>query len=145
VGAKVTRKLMTRLGFLPGEIDLVCFLVRHHMRFHFMMTDRGLRRFKTLDEYPRLIEMVRADIKARGGSYREFNQNLKLLQRTELPEEMLEPLLNGRQIMQYTGLKPGPAVGLIRDTLLKAQIFGDVTCEAEAIEFVRKQHSKDMA
>jgi poly(A) polymerase len=145
VGAKVTRKLLTRLGFLPGEIDLVCFLVRHHMRFHFMMTDKGLRRFKTLDEYPRLIEMVRADIKARNGSYREFNQNLKMLQRTELPEEMLEPLLNGRQIMQYTGLKPGPAVGLIRDALLKAQIFGDVTNEAEAIEFVRKQQSKEMA
>ncbi len=89
VGAKVTRKILSRLHFPPEEIDLICFLVRHHMRFHFMLTDRGIRRFKALDEYPRLIEMARADIKARGGSYKEFNHNMKMLGRTE---DKLEPL-----------------------------------------------------
>jgi poly(A) polymerase len=144
VGAKVTRKILSRLGFPPEEVDLICLLVRHHMRFHFMLTDRGIRRFKALDEYPRLIEMVRADIKARGGSYKEFNHNLKMLEeRSETPEEMLEPLLNGAVIMQITGLNPGPAVGLIRQNLLKAQIAGDVTCEEEAVAFVKKYYKKE--
>lgn len=143
VGAKVTRKILSRLHFPPEEIDLICFLVRHHMRFHFMLTDRGIRRFKALDEYPRLIEMVRADIKARGGSYKEFNHNMKMLDRSDTPEDMLEPLLNGGRIMQLTGLRPGPAVGLLRDALLKAQISGDVTNVDEAVAFVTRHRAAD--
>ena len=142
VGAKVARKILSRLGFPPDETDLVCHLVRNHMRFHFMLTDRGIRRFKALDQYPRLIEMARADIKAVSGTYKEFNHNMKMLERTETPEEMLEPLLNGAQIMQLLGLKPGPAVGLIRDALLKAQISGDVTGLPEAEAFVRAYWDK---
>jgi poly(A) polymerase len=142
VGARVTRKILTRLGFPPDEIDLVCNLVRGHMFFHFMLTDRGIRRFKALDQYPRLIEMARADIKAVSGNYKEFNHNKKMLERTETPEEMLEPLLNGARIMQLTGLNPGPAVGLIRDALLKAQIAGDVTSLPEAENFVEQYWAK---
>ncbi|MHC1791126.1 HD domain-containing protein [Solidesulfovibrio sp.] len=142
VGAKVTRKILSRLGFPPDETDLMCNLVRGHMHFHFMLTDRGIRRFKALDQYPRLIEMARADIKSVGGTYKEFNHNMKMLERTETPEEMLEPLLNGAQIMQLLGLKPGPAVGIIRDALLKAQISGDVTSRDDAERFLRDYWAK---
>lgn len=142
VGAKVTRKILSRLGFPPDETDLVCNLVRGHMHFHFMLTDRGIRRFRALDQYPRLIEMARADIKSVGGTYKEFNHNMKMLERTETPEEMLEPLLNGAQIMQLLSLKPGPAVGLIRDALLKAQISGDVASRDDAERFVRAYWDK---
>lgn len=142
VGARVTRKILTRLGFPPDEIDLVCNLVRGHMHFHFMLTDRGIRRFKALDQYPRLIEMARADIKAMSGNYKEFNHNMKMLERTATPEEMLEPLLNGARIMQLTGLNPGPAVGLIRAALLKAQVAGDVTTLGEAENFVEQYWAK---
>mgnify|MGYP001218806928 CR=1 FL=1 len=142
VGARVTRKILTRLGFPPDEIDLICNLVRGHMHFHFMLTDRGIRRFKALDQYPRLIEMARADIKALGGNYKEFNHNMKMLERTETPEEKLEPLLNGARIMQLTGLNPGPAVGLIRAALLKAQVAGDVTTAQDAETFVEDYWAK---
>lgn len=142
VGARVTRKILTRLGFPPDEIDLICNLVRGHMHFHSMLTDRGVRRFKSLDQYPRLIEMARADIKALGGNYKEFNHNMKMLERTETPEEQLEPLLNGARIMQLTGLKPGPAVGLIRNALLKAQVAGDVVGVEAAEAFVEDYWSK---
>jgi poly(A) polymerase len=136
VGAKVTRKILNRLHFPPEDIDLICTLVRDHMRPHFMLTDKGIRRLMAIDEYPRILEMVRADIKARDGSYREFNHNLKMLERGDTPEEELEPFLNGRDIMQATGLKPGPGVGIIRDALLKAQIAGDVTSVEDAKAFV---------
>jgi len=136
VGAKVTRKILNRLHFPAEDIDLICTLVRDHMRPHFMLTDKGIRRLMAIDEYPRILEMVRADIKARGGSYREFNHNLKMLERGDTPEEALEPFLNGRDIMQATGLNPGPTVGIIRDALLKAQIAGDVTGIEEAKDFV---------
>jgi poly(A) polymerase len=66
-----------------------------------------------------------------------------MLDRADISEEMLEPLLNGHQIMEHTGIKPGPLVGLIRDALLQAQIAGDVTNVNEAIAFVRNYKNKE--
>ncbi len=143
IGAKVTRKILKRLRLNTEEVDMVVNLVRNHMRFHFMLTDKGIRRFKALDDYPRLIEMARADIKARGGNYTEFNHNMKMLERADIREELLEPLLNGKQIMDLAGIKPGPAVGLIRDSLLQAQISGDVNSADDAERFVLAYKEKN--
>lgn len=138
VGAGVTRKILRRLHFSAEDIDLICHLVRHHMMFHFMLTDRGVRRFKALSENQRLMEICRADLKARGASYTYFNHNSKYLNRAETAELMLEPLLNGNEIMEHTKLPPGPEVGNIREALLKAQIAGLITDTAGAIDFVKK-------
>lgn len=142
IGAKITRKILRRLHMLPEDIELICHLVRNHMRFQFMMTDKGIRRFKAQDEYPRLIEMSRANIKAREDNYTAFNHNTKYLQRAETPEQMLEPLLNGNEIMEVTGLKPGPNVGHIRNALLTAQIAGEVTSREEAMTFAREMAAR---
>ena len=133
----MTRKILQRLHFDYGDIDLICHLVANHMRFHFMMTDRGIRKFKALDEYPRLIAMAKADVKAREDKFTSFNHNIKYLARAETPEQMLEPLLNGNEIMKEINLAPGPLVGSIRDALLKAQIEGKVTDRESAIAFVK--------
>lgn len=144
VGAKVTRKILQRLHFSAVDIDLICHLVCYHMCFHFMLTDRGIRRFKALDEYPRLIEMARADLEARNASYTSFNHNMKYLDRAETPEQMLEPLLNGNEIMSVTNLAPGPQVGLLRDALLKAQISGEVKDAESARAFVKEYALKSL-
>ena len=39
--------------------------------------------------------------------------------------------------MEFTGLPPGPEVGVIRETLLQAQIRGEVTDVSSAVAFVR--------
>ncbi|MBQ4566689.1 MAG: HD domain-containing protein [Desulfovibrio sp.] len=144
VGAKVTRKILRRLHFTPEDIDLLCHLVKQHMRFHFMLTDRGIRRFKALDEYPRLIAMARADMQAKEDTPTSFNHNMKYLDRAETPEQMLEPLLNGNDIMRETHLQPGPLVGVIRDALLQAQIAGEVTDHDSAVAFVRDYARKSV-
>ena len=136
LGAKLTRKILRRLNFSPEDIDLVSHLVRYHKRFDTMLNEKGIRRFKALDEYPRLIEISRANINARDGSTRAFNHNMKYLERADIPEEMTEPLLNGNEIMEFANLKPGPVVGVIREALLKAQIAGEVTSVPEAVDFV---------
>ncbi len=143
VGAKITRKILKNLRFDSEDIDLICHLVRYHNRFDPMLTDKGIRRFKALNEYPRIIEMARANIKSRNGSYASFNHNMKIMERADEPEEMLEPLLNGNEIMDFAGLKPGPLVGLLREALLKAQIRGDVTSVPEAVEFVCRYKDKE--
>lgn len=137
VGAKVTRKILQRLHFDYEVADEINILVANHMRFHFMLTDRGIRRFKALDEYPRLIAMAKADLKAREDKFTSFNHNMKYLARAETPEQMLEPLLNGNEIMKEINLAPGPLVGSIRDALLKAQIAGEVSDHASAVAFVK--------
>ena len=68
---------------------------------------------------------------------------LKMLERADIREELLEPLLNGKQIMDLAGIKPGPAVGLIRDNLLQAQIAGDVSTVEEAERFVTTYKAKE--
>ena len=75
--------------------------------------------------------------------YTAFNHNMKYLTRAETPEQMLEPLLNGNEIMEHTGLTPGPHVGLIREALLKAQVAGEVNNGIEAVAFVTN-YAKDM-
>ncbi len=136
VGAKATRRMLKRLRFEEEDIDLICDLVKNHMRPHFMLTDKGIRRLRALDEYPRIMEMVKADIKARDGSWREFNHNLKMAERAHIPDHELEPLLDGNRIMELAKLKPGPAIGKIRDRLLKAQIEDNVQTLEDAEQFV---------
>ena len=143
VGAKVTRKTLRRLHFNPEDIDTICGVVRNQLRFQSMMTDRGIRRFLELPDTDRLIELARANIKAQqDGNYTNFNHNLKYLERGETPLEMLEPLLNGNEIMEYTGLPQGPEVGVLRSALLDAQIRGEVTDTSAAVAFVRAYVSK---
>ncbi len=137
VGAQKARSILRRLHMDSDEIDLVCNLIRDHIRFQSMLTDRGIRRFEALPETQRLIEMTRAHIKATDSSYTNFNHNLKYLDRADIPEQMLKPLLSGNQIMHVTGLPQGRSVGLIREALLKAQIAGEVADEEGAINFVR--------
>lgn len=137
VGAKVARKILRRMGFDLQDADLVCHLVDQHMRFHFMMTDQGIRKFSSLPETERLIAMARADLMSRGDNFTSFNHNLKYLERADTPRQMLEPLLNGNEIMKVANLNPGRSVGVIRDALLAAQKGGEVTTRVEAETFVR--------
>lgn len=136
-GAKLTRQILRRLHMTTEETDSICHLVLHHMRFHFMMTDKGIRRFTALDDTARLIQMARADAAAHEDNFTAFNHNIKYLDRAQTPEAMLEPFLNGNEIMEYTGLTPGPDVGAARDALLQAQIEGRVGNTGEAVIFVK--------
>lgn len=137
VGAKVTRNILRRVHFDQAEADIICHLVNEHMRFHFMLTDKGIRRFKSLGETERLIAMARADLMAREDSFTSFNHNMKYLDRAEMPEQLIEPLLNGNEIMRVANLNPGKMVGAIRGALLKAQQEGRVLDRDDALEFCR--------
>lgn len=121
VGSKVTRKILRRLHFDIADAELICHLVNNHMLFHFMLTDRGIRRFKAVGETERLKAMAKADLMARDDNFTSYNHNIKYLGRAETPEQMLEPLLNGNEIMAETRMAPGRQVGRIRDALLEAQ------------------------
>ena len=81
-------------------------------------------------------------IKASGGNYTNFNHNIKFMERGTKPLSMLEPLLNGNEIMEHTKLAPGPKVGQLRDALLNAQIIGEVKNTEDAIRYVKENMHK---
>lgn len=124
VGAKLVRKRMRALKYSKQMTQDVSQLVYLHMRFHGFgdgqWTDSAVRRYVT-DAGPllsRLLKLVRADCTTRN------QRKAQRLQRTcdhleariaELAAKedlaRVRPDLNGNEIMELLGLKPGPEVG----------------------------------
>lgn len=143
IGAKIARKRLRHLNFTMEDVETVYNIVDNQVRFQSMMTDRGIHYFLQIPDTTRLIELSRAQIKATpDGNYTNFNHNLKFMKRGNKPLSMLEPLLNGNEIMECTGILPGPNVGLLREALLNAQILGEVQNPEQAVAFVKSLKDK---
>jgi poly(A) polymerase len=58
----------------------------------------------------------------------------------EKPHEVVTPprLINGQQLMAHFGLKPGPQVGLLLESIQEAQATGEVTTMEQALELAAK-------
>ena len=123
VGARMTRQRMEALRYPTDDIETVVALVGLHLRFHTYglgWTDKAVRRY-VRDAGPlldRLNELTRCDCttrneaKARALARRmdELERRIaELRQREEL--DALRPDLNGTQVMERLGLRPGRAVG----------------------------------
>ncbi|WP_457642701.1 HD domain-containing protein [Persephonella sp.] len=48
-----------------------------------------------------------------------------------------EHLLSGKEIMEILGLSPSPAVGKVKDMLLRQQISGKIKSKEEAVDFIK--------
>ncbi|MDO5032208.1 CCA tRNA nucleotidyltransferase [Corynebacterium sp.] len=124
VGAKLVRKRLRALKYPKATTQDISQLVYLHMRFHGFgegqWTDSAVRRYVTDagELLPRLHKLVRADCTTRN------ERKARRLQRTydHLEERIAEiaakedlarvrPDLDGNEIMEILGLKPGPEVG----------------------------------
>jgi hypothetical protein len=54
----------------------------------------------------------------------------------------LPPLLDGHEVCVELNIPPGPAVGDLLKNLREAQLLGEVRNKAEAVAFVKRQHSE---
>lgn len=124
VGAKMTRKRLRQLHFDNRITDDVSKLVQLHLRFHGYVdepwSDAAVRRYVkdagTL--YYRLNRLTRADATTQNRQKAlMFEQAMdELEERVEQLKEKedfdaIRPDLNGSQIMDILGLRPGPDVG----------------------------------
>jgi poly(A) polymerase len=124
VGARMARKRLRALKFSKEIIDDVSQLVFLHLRFHGYgkgeWTDSAVRRYVT-DAGPllsRLHKLVRADCTTRNrkkaaalqATYDDLEARIATLKAKE-DLDRVRPDLNGEQIMELLGLKPGPDVG----------------------------------
>ena len=123
VGARMTRQRMQALRYPNDEIEVVTELVNLHLRFHTYRlgwTDRAVRRY-VRDAGPlldRLNELTRCDCttrnaaKARALARRMDELEARIADLREQEElDAIRPDLDGSQVMEDLGVRPGPRRG----------------------------------
>ncbi len=147
VGAKLAKKRMAALRFSNEEIDSVYRLIELHLRFHGYgngeWTDSAVRRYvrDAGDQLIRLHKLTRADCTTRNKrkadnlarTYDSLEQRINQLQ---LEEELnaIRPTLDGQQIMNLLGIKPGPLVGKAYNYLLELRLDRGPMTEEQATQ-----------
>lgn len=134
VGAEIAAQVLERLRYDRETIRRVVHLVRVHMDFHDLPPEAGdgaVRRAaaRVGREYlGDLLRLRHADRMAAGKTGHASRGTLKMLARLAELEKAGTALsvadlrIDGHQLMQATGLKPGPAVGELLEQLLDAVI-----------------------
>lgn len=128
VGARMARKMLKRDGENNQFINEVTSLIRLHMRAYgfsdTIWTDSAVRRLMTDAGSPkqleRLLVLFKSDLTTGSGQKREkISRGIDSLgeafQRVKNIDERasLRPALNGNDVMELTGLKPGRELGRI--------------------------------
>jgi poly(A) polymerase len=151
VGAKLTTKRLSALRFPADVVADVSKLVELHLRFHGYgtgeWTDSAVRRY-VRDAGPllsRLHALTRADCTTRNQakaqrlarSYDSLEARIAVLaEREELAR--IRPDLDGNEIMQILGIRPGPLVGRAYDFLLDLRLeHGPLGTERATAELLR--------
>jgi poly(A) polymerase len=134
VGARMTRERMRALRYPVEEIDRVSRLVELHLRFHTYgmgWTDSAVRRYvrDAGDLLAELNELTRCDCttrnpaKAKALAQRMDELETRIAELREKEElASIRPDLDGRQVMEHLGLRPGPAVGQALAYLLEVRL-----------------------
>jgi poly(A) polymerase len=134
VGARMAEERLRALRFPNDVVEDVARLVYLHLRIHtYAMgwTDRAVRRY-VRDAGPLLDDLnhlVRSDCttrnKARAGALaRRMDELEARIAALRAQEELdaIRPPLDGRQVMRFLGIPPGPLVGEALDFLLEARL-----------------------
>jgi poly(A) polymerase len=135
VGAKLATRRLKELRFDKETTKAVARLVELHLRFHGygngQWTDSAVRRYITDagDLLPRLHRLTRADCTTRNvrkarrlaASYDELEGRIEaLLAREQL--EAVRPDLDGNEIAETLGIRPGPVLGRAYKHLLAVRL-----------------------
>ena len=156
IGARRMKKLFQRLR-LPGDkLPYVEKLVRLHLRPMALavegVTDSAVRRllFEAGDDFEDLMKLCRADITSKNKRLiEEYTSNYDLVEgRARLVEEKdkirnWRPPINGEEIMETFGLKPGKEVGMLKKAVETAVLDGRISNDHDAaLLFLRKNTEK---
>ncbi|GGU95260.1 CCA tRNA nucleotidyltransferase [Actinomadura cremea] len=151
VGAKMTRKRLSELRYPKDVVADVSRLVELHLRFHGYgtgeWTDSAVRRY-VRDAGPlltRLHKLTRADCTTRNRRKadrlrRTYDDLEARIGRLEQEEELaaIRPELDGNEIQEILGIRPGPLVGRAYKVLLELRLDrGVIGKEAATEELLR--------
>ncbi len=134
IGAKVTRVLLTRIGFEQVIVERVSSMVdRHMIRLPADQTSaaRFVRRNQKI--LPELLQVMIADREAaRGPASNEqsrlgYQYQIDMVLEAMKQHSSLKVLMNGEQVMDFLNLEPGKSVGQAMGFLKTLQESGEVT------------------
>lgn len=155
VGAKLARKRLTALRFPSDQIKAICLLIELHLRFHGYgdqaWTDSAVRRYvrDAGDQLERLHILTRADCTTRNQrkaqrlefAYDDLESRIaELAEQEEL--DSIRPDLDGNQIMQILGIRPGREVGQAYQFLLERRMEEGPLGPERAAEELRRWWSE---
>lgn len=131
VGAKIAAQIMDRLKFSKEIAEHVVHLVRYHLFYYNVgeVTEAGVRRFlarvgpENVDDFIKVREADRIGSgvpKAVPYKLRHLLFMIDKVKRDPISPKMLK--INGNEIMEILGVKPGPRIGWILSVLLEEVI-----------------------
>ena len=153
VGAKMTRRRLTELRFSSDDVSSITELVALHLRFHTYRlgwSDSAVRRYvrdagdllSELNVLTRCDCTTRNEKKARTLS-RRMDELEKRIAELAAAEELaaLRPELDGSQVMEHLGLRPGPEIGralaFLMEIRLEEGLIGEEAARARLDEWFR--------
>ena len=152
-GAAITEKILERLRFSTREIRLVETEIKFHMRPTQLSqgelpSRRALYRYfrDTGDAGIDILFLSLADhLATRGPSldinlWKEHTKEVEfVLEKYFQPEESVKPvkLIDGNDLINVFGLKPGPEIGELLEMVEEAGAIGEINSRDEALSYIR--------
>jgi poly(A) polymerase len=149
VGARMAKQRLLALRYSNEIVEDVTQLVYLHLRFHtYRMgwTDSAVRRYvrDAGDLLEELNELTRCDCTTRNARKAqalarrmdELEARIAVLREQEEIDK-IKPPLDGNEIMQFLGVKPGPVVGDAREFLLELRLDEGPIEKPDAYERLR--------
>ena len=157
-GADVAAEILERLRFSAKEIKLVSLMVKYHLRPTQMSQD-NMPTGRAIYRYFRDVGDVGIDtlylsladhLATRGPELLpdqwEYHTNLvTYILKEHFKQKKTAPLklINGNDLINVFGMKPGAEMGELLESIREAQASGELTTRDEALEFVRNSLLKD--
>ncbi len=143
MSAQIAKKILKRLKFPKAMITKIAWLIDHHMTIALIPKMKRVHRVN-LFLHPWFEDLMRLHWCDEHGSipidlslYEEIMKDYEAFKNEKLLEDHYSPKLNGKEIMELTGLKPGPKIQKVLNALREAQIEGEVATKEDAEGFVR--------
>jgi len=154
-GAAKAVNILQRLRFSAKEVRLVELMVRHHLR-PVQMSHNGYPSRRAMYRYFRdtadagidILFLSLADHLATRGPHlnlahwRNHTQLVEYVLAQHFQEEALvapPKLVNGHDLINIFGMRPGPRIGQLLEAVREAQASGEVATREEALSYIRER------